>query len=103
MIKMTSFRARSAFPGLRGLLPHMAKLVPSEHLLKGQAASPSSVEIGLAKMQQNQHQGRLRLDGTISSPKSSQALAQLPREMGRSPLLEVLQHRGDVAAGDTGS
>lgn len=38
--------------------------------------------------------------GTIFSPKSSDVLAQLPRELAESPSLEVSQSCGDVALGD---
>ena len=47
------------------------------------------------------HQGRFKLAlGTISSPKSSDAVAQLLREVGEPPSLEVFKSFGDVALGD---
>ena len=39
--------------------------------------------------------------GTISSPKSGAAVAQLHTEVVGSPSLEVLQNHGDVALRDT--
>ena len=41
--------------------------------------------------------------GTIPSPKSGWALAQLPTELGGSSSLGVSQSRGDVALRDVGS
>ena len=50
----------------------------------------------------NLHQARIRLDirKKFFCWKSSDALAQLPREVGESPSLEMFQSRGDVALKD---
>ena len=48
------------------------------------------------------HGGSGWIYGKISSPKSSDAVAQLPREAVGSPNLEVFEKHGDVALWDVG-
>lgn len=87
MIKMTSLRARSAFPGWEGMLRHMVEPVPSEHLFKGDTPSPSS---------RGQRAGRAAAQPVIPGGESFLHRQQLVRVSLCTPRVLLEKHRAEV-------